>query len=180
MNIYIESKDGAFHDITDAGWERARYYTGGAVYGYFSDCSRRTEGRDFEVGSRVYFQSAGWTEVVERKGVCKECFWAGPTAENCPDMACADRERRDGKAIEFRPIEQNDDINHPSHYTDGPVCPHCGKPIECITITERMSFTIGNAVKYLWRAGKKKDNTYVKDLKKAAWYVNREIERESK
>lgn len=98
---------------------------------------------------------------------------------------------RDGKAAGCGPDralfeprdespEQHDDINHPSHYTDGPVCPHCGKPIECITITERMSFTIGNAVKYLWRAGKKKENTYVKDLKKAAWYVNREIERESK
>ena len=37
-------------------------------------------------------------------------------------------------------------INHPQHYNQHP------SGIECITIVEHMTFNIGNAVKYLWRA----------------------------
>jgi hypothetical protein len=40
-----------------------------------------------------------------------------------------------------------------------------------------MNFNVGNAIKYLWRAGLKDGVDPVEDLKKAAWYVNREIER---
>lgn len=45
----------------------------------------------------------------------------------------------------------NDAVNHPRHYTEGfaPVS------IECIDITRHMPFTVGNAFKYVWRAGKK-------------------------
>lgn len=64
----------------------------------------------------------------------------------------------------------NDDVNHPTHYTAHP------SGVECITVTEHMNFNLGNAVKYIWRAGLK-NNDAVKDLKKAAWYVNREIAR---
>jgi len=65
-----------------------------------------------------------------------------------------------------------DPINHPAHYTSHP------SGVECIQVTEHMSFNVGNAVKYLWRAGLKTDR--IEDLKKAAWYINREIERLSK
>lgn len=60
-------------------------------------------------------------------------------------------------------------INHPPHYTAHP------SGIECIQITEHMGFNLGNAVKYIWRADLKNDA--IEDLKKAAWYINREIER---
>jgi 3',5'-cyclic AMP phosphodiesterase CpdA len=63
----------------------------------------------------------------------------------------------------------NDPVNHPKHYTDHP------SGVECITITEHMNFCLGNALKYLWRADLKGNAT--EDLKKAAWYINREIER---
>ena len=63
----------------------------------------------------------------------------------------------------------NDNVNHPPHYTTHP------SGVECITITEHMNFCIGNALKYLWRADLK--NNATEDLKKAAWYINREIER---
>ena len=46
---------------------------------------------------------------------------------------------------------------------------------ECIEITEQMNFCLGNAVKYIWRAGLKGDS--VEDLKKAQWYIAREIAR---
>jgi hypothetical protein len=63
----------------------------------------------------------------------------------------------------------NDPVNHPSHYTAHP------SGIECIQITEHQNFCLGNAIKYIWRAGKKTD--YLEDLKKARWYLDREIQR---
>lgn len=62
-------------------------------------------------------------------------------------------------------------VNHPSHYTKHP------SGVECITVTEHMNFNVGNAIKYLWRAGSK--NNLIEDLKKARWYVDREILRQS-
>jgi hypothetical protein len=68
-------------------------------------------------------------------------------------------------------------VNHPSHYTSHP------SGVECIDIVEHMTFSAGNAVKYLWRAGLKASaNTdpmtkKIEDLKKARWYVDREIAR---
>lgn len=65
----------------------------------------------------------------------------------------------------------NDVVNHPSHYTDG--------KIEVIDFIEDkcLNFHRGNAVKYIARAGKKDPSKEIEDLKKAAWYINREIER---
>ena len=62
-----------------------------------------------------------------------------------------------------------DNVNKPPHYTAHP------SGVECIEITEHMNFCLGNAIKYLWRAGLKQNE--VEDLKKAVWYINREIER---
>ena len=71
-----------------------------------------------------------------------------------------------------------DAVNHPSHYTSGPSCPNCAATVECITITERKSFNVGNAIKYLWRAGLKGDkHKQMEDLRKAAWYCLREADR---
>lgn len=65
-----------------------------------------------------------------------------------------------------------DNINHPSHYTSSP------SGVECIQVTEHMNFNVGNAIKYLWRAGLKAGNErHIEDLKKARWYVEREISR---
>jgi hypothetical protein len=63
----------------------------------------------------------------------------------------------------------SDPINHPPHYKNHP------SGVECIQITEHMGFNLGNAVKYIWRADLK--GNAGDDLKKAAWYINREIER---
>jgi len=63
----------------------------------------------------------------------------------------------------------HDQINHPQHYTSHP------SGIECITITEHMGFNLGNAIKYVWRADLKGDE--IADLRKAAWYIDREIQR---
>lgn len=63
----------------------------------------------------------------------------------------------------------SDSVNSPKHYNSHP------SGIECIEITEHMNFNLGNAMKYIWRAALK--GNAVEDLKKAVWYLNREIER---
>lgn len=68
-----------------------------------------------------------------------------------------------------------DSVEHPPHYIDGPPCESCGHPIECITIVEHKNFCLGNAIKYIWRSDLK--GNPIEDLKKAAWYINREIVR---
>lgn len=66
-----------------------------------------------------------------------------------------------------------DPVNHPKHYTSHP------SGVECIDITEHYNFNLGNAIKYVWRAGIKSESP-IEDLKKAAWYINREIRRLTK
>ena len=63
----------------------------------------------------------------------------------------------------------NDAVNHPSHYTDG--------GIETIDFIEAKKFPyhLGNAVKYISRAGKKDQNKTIEDLQKAVWYIERYI-----
>ena len=61
----------------------------------------------------------------------------------------------------------SDNVNNPKHYTSHK------SGIECIQITEHMNFNLGNAMKYVWRNEGKNG---IEDLKKAAWYINREIQ----
>ena len=64
-----------------------------------------------------------------------------------------------------------DNVNHPSHYTSG--------QIEVIDFIEdkELGFHLGNAVKYISRAGRKNPDKTVEDLRKAVWYINRQIQR---
>ena len=66
---------------------------------------------------------------------------------------------------------RHDPVNHPSHYTSHP------SGIECITITRHMNFNLGNAIKYIWRAGEKDRDKTLEDLRKAQWYIADEIKR---
>lgn len=65
----------------------------------------------------------------------------------------------------------DDPVNHPSHYTDG--------KIEVIDYIEdkQLGYHLGNAVKYISRAGKKNPDKTVEDLQKAIWYINRKIQK---
>lgn len=62
------------------------------------------------------------------------------------------------------------DAINPSHYRAHP------SGVECIAVTEHMNFCLGNAIKYIWRAGLKSASP-IEDLRKARWYVDREISR---
>jgi hypothetical protein len=63
----------------------------------------------------------------------------------------------------------NDPVNRPAHYTDG--------KIEVIDFIEdkNLGFCLGNAVKYISRAGKKDPTKEIEDLNKAKWYIERRI-----
>ena len=65
--------------------------------------------------------------------------------------------------------EKAEMVDHPAYYTDG--------KIEVIAYIEdkRLGFCLGNAVKYISRAGKKDKSKETEDLKKAIWYIERRI-----
>jgi hypothetical protein len=68
-------------------------------------------------------------------------------------------------------------VNSPPHYTSDP------SGIECVDVTRHRNFNVGNAIKYLWRAGLKDDPSLsgqgkqLEDLRKAVWYITDEINR---
>lgn len=76
---------------------------------------------------------------------------------------------------DYELVVTHDNVNHPKHYTSHP------SGIECIEITRHYCFSIGNAIKYLWRAGLKKEmgledkQKEIEDLEKAIWYINDRI-----
>jgi hypothetical protein len=63
----------------------------------------------------------------------------------------------------------SDPVNHPEHYTSHP------SGVEAITVCEHFDFCVGNALKYIWRH--KDKGRPIEDLKKARWYIDREIQR---
>lgn len=69
--------------------------------------------------------------------------------------------------------EKKESINHPSHYGGQ------SNTYEAIKIIEALDlgFCLGNTVKYISRAGKKDPTKTLEDLKKARWYLDREIQK---
>jgi hypothetical protein len=70
------------------------------------------------------------------------------------------------EAILSDPI--HDIVNHPKHYTSHP------SGVECIQVAEHFNLCLGAAIQYIWRFP---ITTNLNDLRKAAWYINREIKR---
>lgn len=68
--------------------------------------------------------------------------------------------------------DARDSVNHPSLYAEG-----WSNGAEVIDITENLNFNRGNAVKYIARAGRKDAMKTIEDLKKARWYIDRELKR---
>ena len=119
------------------------------------------------IGQGVKMSEASIAEICKRE---KEKFFADYGPEKLPPMS-GPVTMEDGTVL-----VPHDPVCHPSHYVaNGPTCTHCGSNIECITITERMGFCLGNTVKYIWRKDAK--GKALEDLKKARWYLDREIER---
>ena len=61
-------------------------------------------------------------------------------------------------------------VIHPSHYNTGNL------EVWDFIAQQELNFFLGNAIKYITRAGKKNKDTYIEDLEKAVNYLNKEIE----
>ncbi len=109
-----------------------------------------------------------------KKGDVMLCSLTGyvcETAEGC-NGAGRCKLHSAGAPIARSVDERPEAVNHPKHYNEHP------SGVECITVVEHMGFNLGNAVKYVWRADLKADA--IEDLKKARWYIEREIQRREK
>ena len=97
---------------------------------------------------------------------CKDCFYSDTVGLCC----FKDRPTTWGVEIADKGTQHNN-VNHPNHYANG--------RIEVIDFIEDkgLGFHLGNAVKYISRAGRKDPARTVEDLQKAVWYINRQIER---
>lgn len=102
------------------------------------------------------------------------------TTSNCSQFATVkaifpDAAVTSCRASDCKASEENDPVNHPVHYTSHP------SGVECIDIAKWYDFCIGNTIKYIWRAGLKKSAVLsnrekeLEDLKKARWYLDKEI-----
>lgn len=116
-------------------------------------------------------------------------YWAGITSRFKAESGhpiyiravCNDgvyRDLRFEQPIQIYPYDGEEDIksktesssvDHPAHYNKHP------SGIEAIQVCEHMSFNLGNAMKYIWRADHK--GNAKQDLEKAIWYIKKEIER---
>ena len=105
-----------------------------------------------------------------KKRLCDSCIHSECSKSDNPistvvscgvTVGCLDYKRGD--------IMSKEMINHPSHYNQG--------KYEAIDVIEdwQLNFNLGNTVKYISRAGHKDD--IIQDLKKASWYLDREIKR---
>ena len=87
----------------------------------------------------------------------------------CDKEVICNGEHYEPVAIDKKEVVNKEMVNHPSHYNMG--------KYEAIDVIEdwQLNFNLGNTVKYISRAGHKDD--IVQDLKKALWYLEREIKR---
>lgn len=81
------------------------------------------------------------------------------------------KKRKYTKKAKVEQVEPKEKVEHPLHYNLVP-------GVECIDVVENFNFNRGNAIKYIWRAGNKEEE--MEDLRKAVWYLQREIDRISK
>ena len=109
---------------------------------------------------------------------CEGCALKICSTEECVELVrmwlerkCKDNSPAD-KHVDLQSVSEKvcDNVNHPAHYTFG--------NIEVIDFIEdkELGFHLGNAVKYISRAGRKDANKTIEDLRKATWYINRQIQ----
>ena len=126
----------------------------------------------------------GWWEVVSPDGTVEYSFPPNLRIRKHDGVLIWDLLGDDGLEVPFQhfwvgalssgraipgPVV-NDPVNRPQHYTSY-------NGLEVIDLTEQLNFNRGNVVKYICRAGLKDGSDELEDLKKAKWYVEREIGR---
>ncbi len=120
---------------------------------------------EFKIGDIVSFKAETGTILGEIISIRD-----GLGFENCNVL------KKDGSVTSIDPAYLTnykntfDPVTKPRHYNIHP------SGVEIIQITEHMNFCLGNTIKYVCRAGIKTENP-IEDLKKAKWYLEREIQR---
>ena len=124
-----------------------------------------------EILNDAFFKNKGEDERY-RKGWCD----AFMTVEN--SFSEGFREELEAATTSVPPVAtktlitvEDDPVNHPGYYCDGGI-----ETLDFI-LAKSLNFLLGQVVKYVSRAGKKNPATLLEDLKKARFYLNREIER---
>lgn len=122
------------------------------------------------------------TVEEKRKAIEKHCDKQGFGCTGCLLQIIHKKDGFCYSSVDDKKVERNyeilfgksettseDPVNRPAHYTDG--------KIEVIDYIEdkKLGFCLGNAIKYISRAGKKDPEKEVEDLNKAIWYINRRI-----
>lgn len=101
----------------------------------------------------------------------KKCLYVSISPEEDLDRAIEiiKGESVEPKVAEKAEDKKDDPVNHPAHYTDGKI-----EVIKYIK-DKKLGFCLGNAIKYISRAGKKDPTKTVEDLRKAIWYIEEHI-----
>ena len=145
-------------EVTEVTEEVQKYIKKGDVLICKKNSSSITIGNSYKVNDFYYFEGRPYGIMITDD--------AGDSHQICNTLVTE---------LFYLPNNQTDMVNHPPHYTSHP------SGIECITITRHYCFSIGNAIKYLWRAGLKKDASLedkqkeIEDLEKSIWYINDRI-----
>ena len=112
------------------------------------------------------------SQHYDRDDPLEQAPWFEPIASlsECPGGVCP----VPWAVVESSPNIKEDNVNHPSHYTDGAI--ECIEAIEAqLTDEEFRGYMKGNIVKYIWRE-RFKGSIKSESLKKARWYLDRLIE----
>ena len=139
-----------------------------------------TEGSLYRIISKDFEESRGYTYgIINDAGLLdyfsQENFEEDFTDKDIPDVITY---FSNAGLSTFTSFDIMDNVNHPSHYTW--LKDLCG--VEPIDICKHLDFDLGNALKYILRAGHKKDSSMtdvektIEDLKKAIFYINDKIE----
>lgn len=148
----IELRNGERHTVISVELLDAEWFQ---VETEYPRVGRRNEDKFSSV--RIHLKDGRWGEGLEFPGDIMKAIKQSDSSAN--DTAAKPQQ------------SESDEVNHPSHYTSG--------KIEVIDFIEDqgLGFCLGNAVKYVSRAGKKDPTKKIQDLKKAVWFLQRQIKK---
>lgn len=136
---------------------------------YVVDMTEKSDSHDWEEVGHMSDEGVDFTTLGAES---KSAFLAGMEFKTLPRIILHTEDL--GPYFEGN---THDAVDHPSHYTSDP------SGVECITVARHRNFNVGNAIKYLWRAGLKVEEgqdaltKQIEDLEKARWYLKDEIDR---
>lgn len=110
----------------------------------------------------------------ESKFYIKSGYEITKYATDCFICGVVERDTVSGEFLTWKKDRKSDPVNHPAHYNQGKI--EVAEFIE----DKKLGWHLGNATKYICRAGLKDPNKFVQDLEKAIWYIRRKIEVQSK